>query len=302
MTELLLTDAGLETVLLFQEGIDLPHFAAFPLLESDAGRAALRRYYEPFLELADERGVGLVLSTPTWRANPEWGGRLGYDDERLAAVNRDAVAFLDELRAGRHAVVVEGCIGPRGDAYRPTMRMTADEAERYHAPQLRAFADGGCTRAAALTLTYVEEAVGIVRAATAVGIPIVVGFTVELDGCLPSGLSIEHAIEAVDAATDGAALGFMINCAHPTHFVDALPEGSARDRIHALRANASTKSHEELDASETLDSGDPDDLAARYVGLRSRLPALRVLGGCCGTDIRHVTKICDAWIDGSRLL
>ena len=298
MTELLVTDAGLETVLLFQEGIDLPHFAAFPLLESDEGRAALRRYFEPFLRLADDRGVGLVLSTPTWRANPEWGALLGYDDERLTTVNRAAVAFLEELRAGHDAVVVEGCIGPRGDAYRPTMLMTADEAESYHAPQLRAFADGGCARAAALTLTYVDEAVGIVRAATAAGVPVVVGITVETDGRLPSGVSIEQAIEAVDEATDGAAVGFMINCAHPTHFADALPEGRAKTRIHALRANASTKSHEELDASETLDSGDPDDLAARYVGLRSRLPALQVLGGCCGTDIRHVTAICDAWRAG----
>jgi homocysteine S-methyltransferase len=295
MTELLLTDAGLETVLLFQDGIDLPHFAAFPLLESDEGRAALRRYYEPFVQLADDRGVGLVLSTPTWRANPEWGAALGYDADGLAAANRSAVSFLEEIRAGRDRVVVEGCIGPRGDAYRPTMLMSADEAESYHAPQLRAFADCGCERAAALTLTYVDEAVGVVRAARAAGVPLVVGFTVETDGRLPSGLSIEDAIEAVDAATDAAALGFMINCAHPTHFVDSLPAGGARGRIHALRANASTKSHEELDASETLDSGDPNDLAARYVGLRSQLPALHVLGGCCGTDIRHVTAICDAW-------
>jgi S-methylmethionine-dependent homocysteine/selenocysteine methylase len=296
MTELVLTDAGLETVLLFQEGIDLPHFAAFPLLDSDDGRDALRRYYEPFLDLADDRDVGLVLSTPTWRASSDWGALLGYDAERLAAVNRDAVSFLEALRGDRDAFVVEGCIGPRGDGYRPTSRMEADEAERYHAPQLRAFAEAGCTRAAALTLTDAEEAVGIVRAATAAGMPIVVGFTVETDGRLPSGDSLEDAIEAVDEATGGAALGFMVNCAHPTHFVEALPEGSARNRIQALRANASTKSHAELDASETLDSGDPDDLAARYVDLRVRLPELRVLGGCCGTDIRHVSAICDAWI------
>ena len=295
MTELLLTDAGLETVLLFHEGMDLPHFAAFPLVETDEGRTALRRYYEPFVQLADERGVGLVLSTPTWRANPDWGALLGYDGERLDAVNRAAVSFLEELRAGRDSVIVEGCIGPRGDGYRPTSRRPADEAERYHAPQLRAFAECGCPRASALTLTYIEEAVGIVRAAAAAGVPIVIGFTVETDGRLPSGVSIEEAIAAVDEATDGRALGFMINCAHPTHFVDALPEGGVRERIHGLRANASTKSHEELDASETLDSGDPDDLAARYVGLRAQLPSLQVLGGCCGTDIRHVTAICNAW-------
>ena len=295
MTELRLTDAGLETVLLFQHGVDLPHFAAFPLLESDDGRTLLRDYYEPFLRLADERGVGFVLSSPTWRANADWGTLLGYDAERLAAVNRAAVSFLERLRAGRDTVVIEGCVGPRSDAYRPTLRMDPDEAERYHAPQLRVFSDSGCAQASALTLSYVEEAIGIVRASTAAGLPVVIGFTVETDGRLPGGDSIEQAIDAVDVATDGAALAFMINCAHPTHFADALPEGAARNRIQALRANASTKSHEELDASETLDSGDPEDLAARYVALRRELPALEVLGGCCGTDIRHVTAICDAW-------
>jgi homocysteine S-methyltransferase len=294
MTELRLTDGGIETVLLFQHGVDLPHFAAFPLLDTDEGRARLRDYYEPFLRLADERGVGFVLSSPTWRASSDWGALLGYDAERLARVNRGAVSFLESLRAGRDTVVIDGCVGPRSDAYRPTRRMDPDEAERYHAPQLRAFAESSCAQASALTLSYAEEAIGIVRAATAVELPVVIGFTVETDGRLPSGDSIEQAIDAVDDATDGAALAFMINCAHPSHFADALPEGSARNRIQALRANASSKSHEELDASETLDSGDPDDLAARYVGLRRELPALEVLGGCCGTDIRHVTAICDA--------
>jgi len=294
MTELRLTDGGIETVLLFQHGVDLPHFAAFPLLESDEGRELLRNYYEPFLRLADERGVGFVLSSPTWRASSDWGTLLGYDADRLAGVNRAAVVFLETLRAGRDAVVIDGCVGPRSDAYRPTLCMDPDEAERYHAPQLRTFADSGCTQASALTLSYVEEAIGIVRASSAAGLPVVIGFTVETDGRLPSGDSIEQAIDAVDNATDGAALAFMINCAHPTHFADALPEGRARNRIQALRANASTKSHDQLDASETLDSGDPDDLAARYAGLRRELPALEVLGGCCGTDIRHVTAICDA--------
>jgi len=297
-----LTDAGLETVLLFDEGIDLPCFAAFPLVDSDEGRAALRRYYTPFVELARDRGVPLVLSAPTWRANPDWGRQLGYEGDELAAVNRRALEFVENLRDGvlgpeeRASVVIEACIGPRSDAYNPTLLMDAGEAERYHAVQLRAFADTPCTQVSALTLTYPEEAIGIARAATAVGLPVVVGFTVETDGRLPNGISIEDAILAVDAATDGAPLFFMINCAHPTHFADALPDGEARKRIGGLRANASTLSHAELDEAEALDSGDPDDLAERYVALRRDLPALEVVGGCCGTDIRHVTAICDAWL------
>jgi S-methylmethionine-dependent homocysteine/selenocysteine methylase len=297
-----LTDAGLETVLLFEEGMVLPCFAAFPLVDNDEGRAALRRYYTPFLELARDRGVPLVLSAPTWRANPDWARQLGYEGDELATVNRRAVEFVETVRdevlgpAGRDDVVIEACIGPRSDAYNPTLLMDAEEAERYHASQLRALADTGCTQVSALTLTYPEEAIGIARAATAAGLPVVVGFTVETDGRLPNGTSIEDAILAVDAATDGAPLSFMINCAHPTHFADALPAGEARKRIGGLRANASTLSHAELDDAEELDSGDPEDLAERYVALRRDLPELEVVGGCCGTDIRHVTAICDAWL------
>jgi S-methylmethionine-dependent homocysteine/selenocysteine methylase len=297
-----LTDAGLETVLVFDEGIDLPHFASFPLVDSDEGRAALRRYYGPFLELARDRDVPLVLAAPTWRANSDWGRLLGYEDDDLAAVNRRALALVESARdevlepAERGRVVIEACIGPRSDAYRPTLLMDADEAQAYHAVQLRTLADAGCTQATALTLTYVEEAVGITRAATAAGLPIGIGFTVETDGRLPSGDSIEEAILAVDTATDGAAESFMINCAHPTHFADALPDGDSRTRIRGLRANASALSHAELDEAEELDSGDPEDLAERYVALRRDLPGLEVVGGCCGTDIRHVTAICDAWL------
>ena len=193
-------------------------------------------------------------------------------------------------------VVIEGCIGPRSDGYAPTLIMDADEAEQYHAVQIGTFADAGCQQVAVLTLTYPDEAIGAVRAASAAGVPIVIGFTVETDGRLPSGDSIADAIAAVDDATDGTALGYMINCAHPTHFVDALPEGESRRRIISLRANASMRSHAELDEAEELDAGDPHDLAARYVALRGALPGLEVLGGCCGTDIRHVTAIADAWL------
>jgi homocysteine S-methyltransferase len=297
-----LTDAGLETVLVFDEGIELPQFAAFPLVDSEEGRAALRRYYMPFVELARERDVPLVLSAPTWRANADWGRLLGYEGDDLADANRRAVAFVEAVRdevlepGQRRSVVVEGCIGPRSDAYRPTLLMDAAEAEQYHAVQIRTLKEAGCAQASALTLTYPDEAIGIVRAANAAGLPIVVGFTVETDGRLPNGDSIEDAILAVDDATDSSAEYFVLNCAHPTHFDDALPVGDARKRIRGLRANASTRSHAELDEADELDSGDPADLAARYVSLREKLPELEVVGGCCGTDIRHVTAICDAWL------
>jgi homocysteine S-methyltransferase len=290
-----LTDGGIETVLLFHEGFDLPCFASFPLLADERGRAALRRYFEPFLDAARQRGVPFVLDTPTWRANPDWGAQLGYDADALAAANRDAVEFARGLAEGRPDVTINGVVGPRGDGYVVGDRMTGDQAAEYHAWQIGVLRAAGVQRITALTLSYPEEAIGIVRAAATVGVPVVPSFTVETDGLLPDGTSVAEAVERVDAATDSAAEFFMINCAHPTHIAAGLDGAPALDRIGALRVNASALSHAELDEAEELDEGDPAALARDNAALHDRLPAVRLLGGCCGTDHRHVAKIIAAW-------
>ncbi len=296
-----LTDGGIETTLIFHDGLDLPHFAAYDLLTRDRGVEALRRYFEPYARTARERGVGIILETPTWRANPDWAERLGHTPEELADLNRRAVRLLEEIRddfeAEETPVVISGCIGPRGDGYVVGEAMTAEEAEAYHAVQIGTFAGTVADLVTAITMTYVDEAVGVVRAAKGAGIPVVIAFTVETDGRLPSGQALGEAIDEVDARTDGAAAYFMINCAHPSHFADALdPDAAWAARIRGLRANASRLSHAELDEAEELDAGDPDELAADYVALRARLPELHVLGGCCGTDHRHVAAMCSAWL------
>jgi S-methylmethionine-dependent homocysteine/selenocysteine methylase len=293
-----ITDGGMETTFIFAEGIALPDFASFILLEDPTGLDVLRAYYRSYLEIAAQHGVGIVLDTPTWRANPDWGERLGYSVAELADVDRRGVALLEELRAttdGVPNVIISGCIGPRGDGYRVDNEMTAEEAERYHEPQVATFADTAADLVSALTLTYAGEAVGVARAARNAGIPSVISFTVETDGRLPSGQSLGEAIEEVDDQTQGAVAYFMINCAHPTHFAHVLEDdGDWRSRIRGLRANASEKSHTELDEAEELDSGDPAELARQYRELQTRLPSLTVVGGCCGTDHRHVAEICTA--------
>jgi homocysteine S-methyltransferase len=295
--ETFLTDGGMETTLIFRNGIDLPEFASFPLLESEHGIEALRDYLARYIELADSFGVGLILDTVTWRANADWGERLGYSADDLVGVNRRAVEFLAEISKARvqAPIVVSGCIGPRGDAYNPESLMTAEEAEEYHRPQIETLADTSTDLVTAYTLTYAAEAVGIVRAATGASIPAVISFTVETDGRLPDGQPLRDAIEEVDARTEGAAEYFMINCAHPTHFEDVLNEpGEWRDRIRGLRANASVKSHAELDESAELDAGDPLDLASHYRTVVKQLENLSIVGGCCGTDHRHVGAIAAA--------
>jgi len=297
-----LTDGGLETTLIFHRGVDLPSFAAFALLGHEAGRDELRAYFAPYLALARERGVGFVLDTATWRANPDWGRQLGYSLDDLDAANRSAVALAEEVRAAGEAegmpIVIDGVVGPRGDGYDPGALMSADEAERYHARQVATFADSGVDMVTAVTMTNAEEAIGIARAARAYDVPAVVSFTLETDGRLPDGQPLPAAIARVDAETGGSVAYFMINCAHPSHFAGVLDEdGAWRDRLGGLRANASAKSHAELDEAQELDEGDPDALGAEHRALRPRLGAMAVLGGCCGTDCRHVDAIARAWLD-----
>lgn len=295
-----LTDGGMETTLIFHEGVELPHFAAFVLLDSAEGRQKLKQYYAAYLSVARQHGTGFVLDSPTWRANPDWGAKLGYDASALKAVNVRSIAFLEELRAGWERpgapCVISGAIGPRGDGYKAG-NMDAVEAEDYHRAQIAAFAEGGADMVTAYTLNSVNEAIGIARAARSQGMPVAISFTVETNGRLVKGETLREAIEAVDRATDRAPEYFLINCAHPTHFEDALQAGEAwTERIHGVRANASTKSHAELDESETLDAGDPDDLGRRYVALRTAFPKMCILGGCCGTDHRHAAAICEACV------
>jgi S-methylmethionine-dependent homocysteine/selenocysteine methylase len=293
-----LTDGGMETSLLFHEGFELPCFASFPLLGEERGRAALRRYFEPFLDTAQERGLPFVLDTATWRANPDWGAQLGYDDDALAAVNSAAVAFARELAGGRPDVTINGVLGPRGDGYVVGERMSADQAADYHGRQIGVLHEAGAERITALTLSYAEEAIGVVQAAAAVGVPVVPSFTVETDGRLPDGTPVAEAVERVDRSTGGTAAFFMLNCAHPTHIAAGLDDAPALGRIGGLRVNASLLSHAELDAAEELDDGDPVALARDNAALQDRLPSVGLLGGCCGTDHRHVAEIIAAWAPG----
>ncbi len=295
--DVFITDGGLETVLLFQQGWDLPDFAAFTLLDRPLGTEALQNYFSTYGKLAQTYGMGLVLESPTWRASTDWGKRQGYGSAELADVNRRAIALLETTRIDyatpQSPIVISGCIGPRGDGYSPDIMMSATEAEQYHQEQVDSFRNTAADLVSAITITYPEEAIGITRAAQNAQMPVVISFTVETDGNLPNGTTLKDAIGMVDATTDSAPAYYMINCAHPIHFDRAIiNQGDWVERIRGIRANASMMSHTELDESETLDEGNPQDLGERFYILKRHLPHLSVLGGCCGTDHRHIEAIC----------
>ena len=300
-----LTDSGLETDLIFNHGFDLPDFASYPLLANEVGRARLVDYYREHWEIAERHGFGVVFETPTWRANPDWGLRLGHDLDALAAFNRDAAALLMEVRSESGAesdtFVVSGDLGPRGDGYVPGDRMSADEATAYHSWQVRELADAGVDVITILTVNYVEEGLGVANAAAGVGLPAVISFTVETDGRLPDGGELADAIERVDQEATAQPAYFMVNCAHPTHVLDTLQrDGEWKQRIAGFRANGSRMSHAELDEIESLDAGDPQELGRLFLDIRDAAPSITILGGCCGTDARHVDGIATAMVESGR--
>lgn len=294
-----LTDGGIETTLIFLEGIELPDFAAFDLLKRTDGEATLSKYFRTYAALAQRFGTGLILESATWRASADWGRKLGYSAKEMADANRRAIELLEEIRDefkdDVKKVVISGCVGPRGDGYNPGKTMSAKDAEAYHAKQIETFEDTAADMVTAITMNYVEEAIGVARAAERAAMPAAISFTVETDGNLPTGQTLRAAIEQVDGATSGYPCYFMINCAHPTHFEHVLAKGEPWvQRIRGVRANASRKSHAELNESPELDIGNPVELGKEHAQLKRRLAQLNVMGGCCGTDHRHIEQIAAA--------
>ncbi len=292
-----LTDGGIETTLIFLEGQNLPYFAAFHLFGTPDGEVALRKYFRTYAELAQKHQCGLVLETATWRASADWGDKLGYSSDALAEANRKSVYLLEEIRMAYETpqtpIVISGCVGPRGDGYVPGNKMSVEHAQDYHDAQIGIFAGSAADLATAITMNYAEEAIGLARAARSAALPVVISFTVETDGKLPTGQPLGEAIQQVDDATSGYPAYFMINCAHPTHFSSVVGKDEPwRARIRGLRANASIMSHAELNDAPDLDDGNPAELARDYAVLKEQhLQSLNVFGGCCGTDHRHVDQI-----------
>lgn len=295
-SRLFLTDGGFETTLFFKEGFDAPEFAAIMLMDDVNARTAMRNYFRRFLAMAEAAGTGYVLDTNTWRGGTHWAPALGVSKSELLRLNRDAVQFARNLRAEWvervSPILLSGAVGPAGDGYAPDQLFDPVTAHRKHAPQIETLASAGVDFISALTITHPGEAIGIVLAAVEVDLPSVVSFTLETDGRLPTGQTLGEAIRVTDAATDGAPLYYMVNCAHPDHFRGTFEQGGGwLSRIGGIRANASRLSHAELDESTELDEGDPEEFGAAHSDYARLLPNLRVVGGCCGTDHRHVACI-----------
>ena len=247
----------------------------------------------------------MVLDTPTWRASAGWGEQLGYSADDIRQYNKISIEILRDIRdqyaSSDSPMIINGAVGPQDDGYNPSEILSSEAAQQYHAHQIKALAEFGADMITAVTMTYADEAIGITRAAQAAGIPVAISFTVETDGKLPDGMSLKDAISIVDVATEAAPVYYMINCAHPSHFEHVLEKDSDwMDRVFGIRANASCKSHAELDEATELDDGNPVEFGQDYVRLNRVFKNLRVMGGCCGTDHRHIGEVCKSIVNSNQ--
>lgn len=291
-----LTEGGTETEVLYKWGFELPEFAMFPLLDDPKADDVIRNMFRRYLDVAAEQNTGVLLNGHDYRASPDWGAKLGYSDEGLREMQRRTIQFLDEMRA-EYAdrvsdVYIAACIGPRGDAYGTGGEITADEAEDYHSVQMQNLDGTAADMAVAATFNNVPEAIGVIRAASGVGMPIGVSLTLTPEGRLRSGPTLREAIETVDEATASAAAWFGTNCAHPIEFEDALTdEGPWLDRLRYIRPNAAKMDKIALCSLGHLEDGDPVELGEQMGEIARRLPRADIIGGCCGTDERHLSEI-----------
>ena len=295
-----MTDGGMETEFIYKKGIDLPHFAALTLLKNEDTRQMVEDYFTQYFDIAKLYNSGFILGGFTWRANTDWGHKLGYESaEEIDGLVKDIIDFLDELRTkyetDEFPIILSGSLGSRGDGYNPDKPMSVEEAQAYHSIQIKSFKESNVDIISALTMNNSLETIGIVKAAKSENMPIAVSFTLETDGKLPTGQELKSAIDDVENATDEYPEYYMINCAHPTHFQHLMKSGEQwLHKIRGIRANASQCSHAELDNATELDDGNPVEFGNEYADILKNNPQIKIIGGCCGTDHRHVKAAIEA--------
>jgi S-methylmethionine-dependent homocysteine/selenocysteine methylase len=305
---LILTDGGIETRIMFETGITLPPYVQVTgLVKDPAGGPVLCRIYESYIAAARSFGLPVVIGTPTFRASMNFVLQAGLDGTgAVRRLNADAAAMHREIRAqsDHRPIYIAGVIGPSGDAYRPEESLSAEEAREYHSLQAGTLAQSGVDFLYAPTFPAVEEALGAAMAMGATGLPHVVSFVLERNGRVLDGTPLHAAIERIDAAASPAPLFYSISCVHPSIAATALRDEAVFSnlvarRLNEFKANSSPLSPEELVQLDHPEGDDPDLFAAEMWKIHEDF-GLRVLGGCCGTDDRHIRALAARMADAER--
>jgi homocysteine S-methyltransferase len=261
-----------------------------PLIYDRAGRRALSRIYQGYIDIALKAELPILLCTPTWRTNQERVIEPGI----APSINTDAVRFMQELRDAQKTSVasikIGGMIGCKNDCYRPDQGLAAPEAEIFHAWQIGQLARTGVDFLIGETLPNIEEALGIAKAMEKTGIPYIISFVISRDSYLLDGTDLNSAVELIDSKTNKPPLGFMVNCAYPTFLCAARQPAALFKRLIGYQANASALDHCDLDGAEQLEAEDITDWGDAMLEL-NRSHGVKILGGCCGTGNVHLKHL-----------
>jgi S-methylmethionine-dependent homocysteine/selenocysteine methylase len=290
-----LSEGGTETEISYKYGFELPEFAMFPLLDNPEAVSQMQGMYRKYLDVVAKHGMCALIGGLDYRASPDWGKLLGYSPQGLAEANHKSIDFLREV-ASEYAsdipeILIQGLIGPRGDAYERNISISENEAEDYHSIQLTTLKEANVDLALAITFNNVSESIGVARAAKKIGVPLAISLSLDSTSKLNSGPSLAEAITTIDAETDLAPEFYLINCSHPLEYEPAIESGDWINRVRGVRPNASKMEKIELCQIGHLEDGDPVELGAQCGDLARRYPHMDIWGGCCGTWDTHLDQI-----------
>jgi S-methylmethionine-dependent homocysteine/selenocysteine methylase len=290
-----LSEGGTETEILYKYGFELPQFATFPLLDNPEAVSKMQGMYRNYLDVVAKHGMCALIGGLDYRASPDWAELLGYSPEALSEANHKSINFLrevaDEYLSDIPEILIQGLIGPRGDAYERNRSITENEAEDYHSVQLTTLKEADVDLALAITFNNVPESIGVARAAKKIGVPLAISLTLDSTSKLNSGPSLAEAITQIDDETDLAPEFYLINCSHPLEYEPAIESGDWINRIRGVRPNASKLEKIALCKIGHLEDGDPIELGEQCGDLARRYPHMDIWGGCCGTWDTHLDQI-----------
>ncbi len=273
-----------------------PHIVNSGFIYDRGQRAALSEIYRQYLDIGRKYNLPLLLSTPTWRASRERIQKAGYEK---MDVNGDNFRFLDEIRKayGEYArkIVICGLLSCRGDAYNQSEALTSNDAHAFHTWQANKLAEAGVDFLLAATLPALSEATGLAKALAATGKPYIISFVIRAEGTTLDGTPLKDAISRIDTDVNPRPIAYMSNCTHVSFFKtammhDAHSSSAVRKRVTGLLANTAAIKPEDLDDSEELVEEDPRTFGESVASLHGEL-GMKILGGCCGTDDRHIDHL-----------
>ena len=291
--ELMLAEASIIEVLRRSGRVQLhPRLENALLIYDRIGKTESVQICNDYISVAHKAGRPIFIGTPTWRANKERLSEAGVSSN----VNRDAVDFMKRLRSEwsswKENIPIAGLIGCKNDCYKPVEGISLRDAYDFHSWQIEKLAEPGVDFLLAATIPTLPEATGIALAMAQTGIPYMISFVINREGTILAGNSLEQCINEIDVASGKPPLGYMINCAYPSFLNAHIQPKAVLSRLIGFQANASSLDHAELEGSATLQVEKIAEWGEEMINL-NRTYGVKILGGCCGTDARHLQYIVD---------